>query len=73
MLASLIGLTFLESFSLELFFVLSLISLLVVTELTAPFRITPSWRQRLLWVIVAGLGGFAFIVIRRIQAILENV
>ncbi|WP_226929217.1 hypothetical protein [Halorubrum halophilum] len=72
MLASLIMLTLLGAFSYELFFVLSLISLLVVTELTAPFQITPTWRRRLLWVILVGLSGFAYIVIRRIQMILEN-
>lgn len=72
MLGSLIMLTLLGAFSYELFFVLSLISLLVVTELTAPFRITPAWRRRLLWVILVGLSGFAYIVIRRIQTILEN-
>lgn len=72
MLASLLMLTLLGAFSYELFFVLSLISLLVVTELTAPFQITPTWRRRLLWVILVGLSGFAYIVIRRIQTILEN-
>ena len=72
MLGSLLMLTLLGAFSYELFFVLSLISLLVVTELTAPFQITPTWRRRLLWVILIGLSGFAYIVIRRIQTILEN-
>lgn len=72
MMGSLIVLTLLKSFSLELFFVLSLISLLVVTELTAPFQITPTWRRRLIWVILIGLSGFAYIVIRRIQTILAN-
>jgi hypothetical protein len=72
MMAALIVLTLLSAFSLELFFVLSLISLLVVTELTAPFQITPTWRRRLLWVILVGLSGFAYIVIRRIQTILAN-
>ena len=72
MLASLILLTLLGAFSLELFFVLSLISLLVVTELTAPFQLTPTWRRRLLWIILIGLGGFGYIVIRRILTILEK-
>jgi len=72
MMAALIVLTLLSAFSLELFFVLSLISLLVVTELTAPFQIMPTWRRRLLWVILVGLSGFAYIVIRRIQTILAN-
>jgi hypothetical protein len=51
-------------------FVVSLIGLLVVTELTAPFAITPAWRRRLLWVIGVGLLGFGYIVIRRILEIL---
>jgi len=72
MLGYLVGLTLLGAFSLELFFVLSLISLLVVTELTAPFQITPTWRRRLLWVILIGLSGFAYIVFRRIQTILAG-
>jgi hypothetical protein len=41
-----------------------------VTELTAPFAITPAWRRRLLLVIGAGLLGFGYIVIRQILAIL---
>jgi hypothetical protein len=48
----------------------SLIGLLVIIELTAPFRITPVWRKRL-WVIIAlGLVVFGAIVVRRILAIL---
>ena len=72
MLGALIVLTLLNAFALELFFVLSLISLLVVTELTAPFRVRPAWRRRLLWVILAGISGFGYIVVRRIQTILAN-
>jgi hypothetical protein len=69
-LATVLALTLLSSLSLELFFVVSLIGLLVVIELTAPFRITPAWRRRLRWLIVLGLAVFAYIVIRRILAIL---
>jgi hypothetical protein len=53
-------------------FVVSLIGLLVVTELTAPFTITPAWRRRLLWIIGVGLLGFGYIVIRRILEILPS-
>ena len=60
----------LGSFSYELFFVLSLIGLLIVTELTAPIAITPRWRRRLFWLILLGLVGFAVVVIRRILEIL---
>ena len=69
-LASILVLTVLGSFSYELFFVLSLIGLLVVTELTAPFSVTPAWRKRLRWILLVGLVGFAIIVFRRILEIL---
>jgi hypothetical protein len=70
MLGCLLLLTLLASLTYELFFVVSLIGLLVIIELTAPFRITPVWRKRL-WVIIAlGLVVFGAIVVRRILAIL---
>jgi hypothetical protein len=70
MLAVLLVLAVLGSLSYDLFFVLSLIGLLVVIELTAPFNVTPRWRSRLKWLVVLGLLGFAYIVIRRILEIL---
>jgi hypothetical protein len=70
MLCSITLLALLQSLSLELVFVLSLIGFLVLVELTAPFRITPTWRRRLKWFIVFGLIGFGYIVVRRILEIL---
>lgn len=70
MLATALVLALLGSLSYELFFVCSLIGLLVVTELTAPFAVTPAWRRRLRWLIALGLLGFAVVVVRRILAIL---
>lgn len=70
MLATLLLLVLLSSLSYELFFVLSLIGLLIVTELTAPFNVTPEWRVRLKWLIIIGLIGFAYVVVRRILEIL---
>lgn len=70
MLATMLLLALLGAFSLELFFVVSLIGFLVVTELTAPFAVQPRWRRRLKWFILLGLVGFAYIVIRRILSIL---
>ena len=70
LLGSVLVLTLLESLTLELFFVVSLIGFLVVTELTAPFNLTPRWRSRLKWLILVGLAVFAYIVVRRILAIL---
>lgn len=70
MLATVFVLVLLGSLSLELFFVVSLIGFLVVVELTAPFAVTPQWRRRLKWIILLGLIGFGYIVIRRILEIL---
>lgn len=70
MLATLLGLLLLGALSLELLFVVSFIGFLAITQLTAPFTITPTWRHRLKWVIAIALLIFAIIVIRRILAIL---
>lgn len=70
MSAGALGLVLLNALELELFFVVSLIGFLVVTELTAPFSVTPAWRRRLRWLIGVGLLVFGYIVIRRILAIL---
>ncbi|MFP9062367.1 hypothetical protein ACLI4R_17840 [Natrialbaceae archaeon A-chndr2] len=70
MLATALVLALLGSLSYELFFVLSLIGLLIVTELTAPLNVTPGWRRRLFWLIAIGLVGFGVIVVRRILEIL---
>lgn len=70
MLGVIILLAALGSLSLELVFVLSLIGLLIIVELTAQINVTPRWRSRLKWVIGAGLLIFAGIVVRRIIEIL---
>ncbi|MDJ1434308.1 hypothetical protein QNM96_19995 [Halostagnicola sp. A-GB9-2] len=70
MVATILVLTLLGSLSYELFFVLTLIGFLILTELTAPVTVTPKWRRRLMWVIVIGLIGFGIIVVRRILEIL---
>lgn len=70
MIATVLVLTLLNALSYELVFVLSLIGFLIITELTAPFNVTPTWRRRLRWLILLGLAGFAVIVVRRILDIL---
>jgi hypothetical protein len=72
MLATALCLALLGSLTYELFFVVSLIGLLVVVELTAPFNVTPRWRARLKWPIGMGLVVFGYIVVRRIIAILPQ-
>ena len=70
MATSIVVLALLDAFTPELFFVLSFIGFLVVVELTAPFNVTPRWRARLKWIILAGLLVFGYVVVRRILAIL---
>jgi len=70
MVGTVLVLALLNALSYELVFVCSLIGFLVVTELTAPFNVTPTWRRRLRWLIAAGLVVFAIIVVRRILEIL---
>jgi len=69
-LGSALVLALLDALEYELFFVTSLIGFLVVVELTAPLNVTPTWRSRLKWLIGLGLLAFAYVVIRRILAIL---
>lgn len=70
MIGAILVLVTLGTVSYELVFVLSLLGLLIVTELTAPVNVTPAWRARLRWFILVGLVGFSVIVVRRILEIL---
>jgi hypothetical protein len=70
MLGAIVLLSALGALALDLFFVVSLIGLLVLIELTAPFSVTPRWRARLRWVILAGLVGFAYVLVRRVLGVL---
>lgn len=66
MLGALLLITVLDMVSLELFFFLSLLGLLVVTHLTAPFNVTLEWRRRVQWLVVLGMAVFAYVVARRV-------
>lgn len=69
-LTVLLGLTLIDALTLEVFFVTSLIGVLVLTELMLPLNIRPVWYRRLRWVIVIGLGVFGYILLRRIFSLL---
>ena len=71
MLLSIIILALLNSLSIDLFFILSLIGFLIVVELSAPFSVQPKWRRRL-WVVIAiGILIFMYIAGKRIFEIIE--
>jgi len=70
LLATALVLSLLSELRPDLFVVSSLVGVLVVAEVTAPVAVAPAWRRRLRWVIAVGLAVFAYLVVRRILAIL---
>lgn len=66
MLGSVVVLTALGAFSLEAFLTLSLITLLVTTELTEPVAVTPRWRRRIWVVALAGLAAFGYVIAQQV-------
>lgn len=70
MLAGLFVLVATEWFTYELFFVVSLIGVLVVVEFTSPIHVRPPWRKRVRWIILVGIAGFLVVLARRTVAVL---
>ncbi len=70
MVATILILALLGALSYGLFFLLSTLGFVVVTELTKPGTVTPEWRRRLWWIFLVALGGFVYIVGRRLLEIL---
>jgi membrane protein implicated in regulation of membrane protease activity len=50
----------------DLFFLASLVGLLVLATATEPVTVTPRWRRRLRWVAYAGLAAFLVVLARRL-------
>jgi multisubunit Na+/H+ antiporter MnhE subunit len=50
----------------DLFFLASLVGLLVLAAATEPTTVTPRWRRRLRWIAYAGLAAFALVLLRRL-------
>lgn len=50
----------------DLFFLASLLGLLVLATATEPVTVTPRWRRRLRWLAYAGLAAFAVVLVRRL-------
>ena len=71
MLASVVALAALDLLDLELFFVVSLLGLLVLSELSAPVTVEPAWRRRLKLLVTLGLLAFGLVVLRRALAVLS--
>lgn len=59
-------LVLLGSLSYDLFFAISLVGFLVMIEYTSPVDVTPTWRRRLRWILLAGLLLFGYVIVVRI-------
>ena len=59
-----------NNLDIEIFFVLNLIGFLVLVELTTPFHFKPEWKNRLKWVVLAGVIGFSYVVIKKVLTII---
>ena len=71
-LASLLVLVMTGWLTYELFFVVSLIGVLVVVEFTSPIHVRPPWRNRVRWVVLVGIVGFLVVLTRRTIAVLPS-
>lgn len=72
MLGTIVVLSTLRTFSMELFFIVSLVGLLVTVELTAPVNVSPRWRARLKWILVLGMLGFGLFMAKRVVEFLPS-
>jgi hypothetical protein len=70
MLVAILSLVVLQSLSLELFFIFSVVGFLLVTELTTSLPVTPDWRRRLRWVLAVALALAVYLLADRILRIL---
>lgn len=50
---------------LDLYFIVSLVGFLIITELTTPATVSLAWRRRLRPFIVVGVIGFVYILFHR--------
>lgn len=72
MVAVILSLSILGTFSYELFFVLSVLGFLIAVDLTQPIAAMPEWWLRARSVLALGLLGFALVVVRRLVEMMES-
>ncbi|MFC7079074.1 hypothetical protein [Halorussus caseinilyticus] len=72
MLATVVVLAALDALTARVFLVASLVGFLVMMEFTAPFDVTPAWRRRLKWFVLFGLLVFAYLLGKRVLALLPE-
>jgi hypothetical protein len=57
-------LALLNSFTIDLFYIIAFIGFVAIVEMTEPLYVSPFWRSKLDWVVAAGLVGFLLIFTR---------
>lgn len=62
-----------QAVSLEYYFVLYLIGLLITVELSGPFRSRPKWKSQLYAALVIGMLLFAVLVMEKAWYLLNNI
>ncbi|EFW91284.1 hypothetical protein ZOD2009_14286 [Haladaptatus paucihalophilus DX253] len=67
MLVAAATLSILGVLSVETFFLVSFVGLLMLLELTSPAHVRPRWQLRLRWILLAGLLGFGYVVFTHVQ------
>jgi hypothetical protein len=71
MLGIVLSLSLLGELTLELFIILSFMSLLVATELTAPLTVVPAWRVRVRWLIALSLFIIILVISKRAVSVIS--
>jgi hypothetical protein len=72
MVGTILVLSVAGSLTLERFFAVSIIGLVVLMALVAPVNVAPAWRTRLRWLVVAALVAFGGLVVRHVLGILPR-
>jgi hypothetical protein len=70
LLASVAVLSAFDALSVDVLYILGFLGLLLAAEFTAPLHVTPPWRRRLRWFLVASGVGFVYLFALRVQTIL---
>lgn len=70
MVATVLGLVVIGAFSADLFVLLSVIGLVIVTEVTTPITVSPAWQSRLRWLLGVSLVVFVTLAGWRLWVIL---
>jgi len=73
MLGTILCLAVIDTLTLELFAVVSIIGFVLLVVATAPVNVTPRWRSRLKWPVLLGILLFVYLVIREVLSVTQTL